>query len=199
MQEPAIKGSAIEALVQDLGRALREGTGAREEIEAGLRPADLELLDAKVHGSAWYPLDQYVRLTEALYAATGRGIAFEAFLHGRGEAAAERLIRAGIYQQLDFSGRGSDAPPEDLVRDTRLRLSLVAGMVNRGRAHVEPDPATPGGLRIELRDAAEIPDVLGHVIAAFVGRCSREGGRTFARWRARRIAPDVIRLSHAPA
>ena len=44
MEEPAIKGSAIESLVADVARYLEEKEAIPEEIEARLEPDDLALL-----------------------------------------------------------------------------------------------------------------------------------------------------------
>jgi hypothetical protein len=202
MAEPAIKGSAVTALVEDVARCLEEGRVSLEEVEARLEPEDVALLEEKISPAKWYPIDQYRRLTDLLFEFTGDGRDFETYLKERGAAAAERLMQSGLYQQLDYSTRQADANSEQtsreqLRRETRLRLSLIAGIVNRGSADIAPDPDRPDQLRIELRDASEIPDCLGHTIAGFIERCARER-RAGGVWHMSRIGADVMRFTYVP-
>jgi len=198
MDAPGIKGSALIGLVQDLKAHLEEGRVSEEELEARLRSDDLALIaEGKLLPTQWVPLDQYERLSEALFSVAGSGADRAAFFHGRGRGAADRLIRSGVYQQLDFVARKDASQGIDgLVRDTKLRLSLMAGMLNRGRAHVEVEDPQSGEMSIEVREAADIPDCLAHTLAGFMERCAEEGGVTSRRWRAQRPVRDVIRLSY---
>jgi hypothetical protein len=202
MAEPAIKGSAVTALVEDVARCIEEGRVSLEEVEARLEPEDVALLEEKISPAKWYPIDQYRRLTDLLFEITGDGRDFETYLKERGAAAAERLMQSGLYQQLDYSTKQADANSEQtsreqLRRETRLRLSLIAGIVNRGTPHTSPDPDRPDQLRIELRDASELPDCLGHTIAGFIERCARER-RAAGVWHMSRIGADVMRFTYAP-
>ncbi|MGH0033437.1 MAG: hypothetical protein ACQGVK_00265 [Myxococcota bacterium] len=195
MQAPAIKGTALIGLVEDLKQDLESGGAAADAIRARLEADDLAVLeDGKLSPSEWVPLDRYERMSEALYAARGAGRGRAAFNHERGRGAAQRLIDGGIYQQLDFKAR-ADASGSlvDLVRDTRLRLSLMAGLLNRGTAHVEGLDAERCTMRIEVHDAGEVPECLGETLSGFMERCAEEGGERRP-WRARRPSPDVIAL-----
>jgi hypothetical protein len=136
-------------------------------------------------------------MSEALYAARGKSAGREGFFHERGRAAAQRMIDGGIYQQLDFSARaGGTSSLDDLVRDTRLRLSLMAGLINRGKAHVEPLDAGQQTMCIEIREAEAIPDCLALTLAGFMERCAEEGGRDSRGWRSARPSRSVIALTY---
>lgn len=99
MSEPSIKGSGFESAAADILRLVEEGRLSREELEARLQAKDLPYLDEKVMPSSWYPLDTYDRLVQILLELEGGGDV--EYLVQRGRAAAERLIQAGLYQQLD--------------------------------------------------------------------------------------------------
>jgi hypothetical protein len=195
MANPSIKGSAIVSLVEDLRRCIDESRVTFEEVEARLLAEDVALLDTKISPSRWYPVEQYLRLTEMLYQVEGRGLDQAAFQRRRGAGAAERLIQSGIYQQLDYSEVDRGGSPEDLRREIKLRLSLISSMINRGTPHTEFDPDQPARVRIELRDAREVPDLLAHAIAGFLGKCAETRSSKPGSWRAERVAPDVLQFS----
>lgn len=199
MDAPAIKGSALIGLVEDLRQDLERGGPGAAAIEARLPAEDLALLeDGKLSPTGWVPLDRYERMSEALYASRGAGWRRAEFFNERGRGAAQRLIDRGIYQQLDFSARsGGQRTLDELVRDTKLRLSLMAGLVNRGKAHVEALDAERGVMRIEIHEAREIPECLAHTLAGFMERCAEVSGGESRGWRAKRPSPDVISLDYS--
>jgi hypothetical protein len=197
MEQAAIKGSAILSLIEDVGLCVEQGRVSAEELEVRLEPEDVALLGEKVSPARWYPIEQYRRLTDLLFELTAQGRDFETFLKTRGAAAAERLIQAGIYQQLDYSTAREQESPEQARSDVRLRVSLIAVIVNRGSAHVEPDPERPGHTRIDLRAVAELPDCLGHTIAGFIEHCARARG-TGGRWHMARVGADLMRFTYEP-
>lgn len=194
MTGPAIKGSGIESLVTDLARYLEEEDANPEEIEARLDGDDVALLREKVTASRWYPMEQYVRLSRALYDLAGGGASVEAFQYERGVAAAERLMRAGIYSQLDDSNH-EKTTEEARLHDLRLRVTMIGAMLNYGTAHVEFDPDETGLIRIEVREARDIPDLLAYTIAGFIGRCGEQIRGAGQQWRVERIEPDVLRFT----
>jgi hypothetical protein len=194
MAEPAIKGSGIESLVADIARYLEEKEANPEEIEARLDCDDIALLREKVIASRWYPMEQYERLCGALYELAGGGASVEEFQYERGVAAAERLIQSGIYLQLDYSN-DEKTTSEALLHDVKLRASLIGAMLNCGTAHAEYDPDEPGSIRIEIREASGIPDLLACTIAGFIGRCGEHIRGEGMEWRVERIEPDVLRYT----
>lgn len=194
MEGPAIKGLGIENLVADLARCLEEKEAVPEEIEARLEPVDLALLREKVVASRWYPMEQYERLCRVLYDLVGEGATVEEFQCERGVAAAERLIQLGVYAQLDHTD-GQGMTDEALLHEAKLRASLIGAMLNCGTAHADFDPDPPGLIRIEIREASGIPDLLAHTIAGFIGRCGEHIRGAGLTWHVERIAPDVLRFT----
>jgi hypothetical protein len=194
MEGPAIKGLAIENLVADLARYLEEKEALPEEIEARLEPDDLTLLREKVVASTWYPMDQYERLCRALYDLAGAGATVEEFQYERGIAAAERLIKAGVYAQLDHDD-DEKTTREASLYDAKLRVSVIGAMLSCGKAHVDFDPDPPGLIRIEIREASGIPDLLAHTIAGFIGRCGEHIRGAGLTWHVERIEPDLLRFT----
>jgi hypothetical protein len=94
----AVKGSAIASVVEDVNRLVADGRLRRLELEVRLQAEDIEVLDAKILPSNWYPLATYGRLTEVLLDVEGKGST--EYLVERGRRAAERLKAAGLYAQL---------------------------------------------------------------------------------------------------
>jgi hypothetical protein len=94
----AVKGSAIASVVDDVNRLVAEGRIRRAVLELRLEREDLEVLEAKILPSSWYPLATYGRLSELLLEVEGRGST--EYLVERGRRAAERLRAAGLYAQL---------------------------------------------------------------------------------------------------
>ena len=197
MSEAAIKGSAVITLIEDVAQCVEQGRVSPEALEVQLKPEDVALLGEKVSPVKWYPIDQYRRLTDLLFELAGEGRDFETYLKARGAAAAERLIRSGLYQQLDYATMREKMSPKQMRSEVRLRVSLIAGIVNRGSAHVEPDPDRPGQTHIDLSDVGELPNCLGHTIAGFIERCAHERGSA-GRWHMARVGDDLMRFTYEP-
>lgn len=94
----AIKGTALESVVEDVNRLVAEASICRDDLEIRLSVKDLEILDSKVQGAKWYPIDSYGRLSDLLMELEGHGRS--AYLVERGRRAAKRLQGTGIYSQL---------------------------------------------------------------------------------------------------
>ena len=118
----SIKGLAIAGLVEDLGDLVRGGSVAREELGKHLSEEELALLDEEFDAFRWYPIATYEALTTALFLTTRSG--GEDQLRARGEAAAERLLEKGLYQQLDALAEASTWTPETYAWRVRLIASL---------------------------------------------------------------------------
>jgi len=94
----AIKGTALESVIDDVNRLIDEGRFSRDDLEIWLLAPDLELLDRKINSAGWYPVDSYGRLSDLLMEHEGQGQS--EYLVERGRRAAERLKASGIYSQL---------------------------------------------------------------------------------------------------
>lgn len=186
--EPAIKGTVMVNLVADV-LALREGGRvSHEELAARLERADLEILDAKVLPSSWYPIQSYRRLTELLLEKEGGD---EDYLRQRGARSAQRLLEAGLYEQMRRLRPGTAVGIEDIERSVKMLVVMSQTILNFGRGEVLRDPQHEKRVIIEIHDAADYPEVLRFTSEGFYDACVRAAGRRY-RWRSTRPSPDRI-------
>jgi hypothetical protein len=194
MAVPSIKGTAFQSVVEDLRRLLETGGVSRDALEARLEAEDLRLLDEKVLPGLWYPLTSYGRLTELLMQVEGGGQV--SYVVARGARAAERLFAAGLYQQL---ARGDEIGQKKRANNERwseheanLMTSLAGAIFSVSRWRWVGDPGVPGSSRIEVSEAAALPEVSRWAAQGFVEyTTSRLSGLT-TRVTSERPAPDRI-------
>jgi hypothetical protein len=187
---PGIKGLAIVALIEDLGRLLRDGVFSEDEIAKHLGPTELALLDGEFDPFRWYPIETYQTLTAALLRLTcGEGLAW---LRARGAAAANRLLERGLYQQLDALKEGGNAwSAENYKARIRLIVTLHGALLNFSHWEVEDDPDHPGRVQIVVTEAGDYPEILRHVTEGFINACA-DVARGESNWRSERPEPDRI-------
>jgi hypothetical protein len=189
MQGPAIKGTVVMNLVEDVLRLRDERHISEEELAVRLQPADLEILASKVMPSTWYPIDSYRRLTELLLEKEGGG---EDYLRARGAASAERLLAAGLYGQMRrLRPGGTGATLEEIERSVRTLVVMSQTILNFGRGEVLRDPNRDKRLIIQISEAAPYPEVLRFTSEGFYTACVRAAGRSYS-WRSSRPEPDRI-------
>jgi hypothetical protein len=194
MTAPSIKGTAFQSVVEDLQRLLEVGRISRESLEARLEADDLRLLDLKVAAGLWYPLSSYRRLTEVLLEVEGRGN--PAYVVQRGARAAERLFAAGLYLQLQ---RGEELGAEKRAkheawsaRDGNLVASLAGAIFNVSRWRFELDPGDARIQRIEVTEAAKLPEVSRLAAQGFLEYTTSRLAGTPMCVTSERTAPDRI-------
>jgi hypothetical protein len=195
--ERSIKGTVIVELVEDVRKLLVEGDLPQSEVEARLRPEDLEILEQNaVVPSKWYDVEFYRRLTELLRDSVGGGR--NEFVRQRGFERGKKLIAAGLYQQLEYLGRSQvnreldpKARFEAYGRDLKLLVTLSASLMNFARWSVVRDPVHEDRYRIEVHDASDIPDVLGWATEGIIDAMASSHGYA-GLWRYERLAPDFI-------
>jgi len=197
---PSIKGSALAGVIQDVNRLRENGRIDREALDAHLAPEDHALLDAPVQAARWYPIAAYGRLTALLLARDGGGRV--TYLNERGANTARRLIESGIYHQLErASGRDQIDPTglpaaervAEFARTVRLTVSLSGSIFNFGRWSVGEDPDRPDRLRIQIEDAAEMPDEAIRTIEGFINAIGEQSPFVkHLRWTGRRVETDTI-------
>jgi hypothetical protein len=147
MPEPSVKGTLIQAAVEELRALLSKDRVGREELACLLEPADLAILDGDITISAWYPIASYGRMIEAIGEVLER--TDDEYFVETGRASARRLIELGIYSQLDERTETW----EDRVG--RLLVSVAGALFNFGTwKWLGLDEQ---GFRIELRGAAPMP------------------------------------------
>jgi len=195
-QRPCIKGTAIASLVEDTRKLLSDGEVSQREIETRLTAEDLALLEEPVAESKWYGIDSYRRLTELLRDFVGNGR--NEYVRERGRARGKRLIEAGLYQQMEYLGRSrvrSAMDPkarfEAYGRDLKLLVTLSQSLLNFATWKVVPDPDHADRYRIEVRDAADFPDVLGWSSEGLIDAMAEEHDMSGI-WRWERLAPDLV-------
>jgi len=181
---PSIKGSAFAAVVEDLRALVESGRVSRDALEVRLEAEDLRILDAKVSPGLWYPLASYARLCAVLVEAEGNGR--PEYVVARGARAAERLFAAGLYLQLERGQAMGERKRERgegwTAIEGNLVTSLAGAIFNVSRWRFEVDPDDPRLHRIEVSEAAALPEV------------SRLAAQGFVEYTATRLAGVPMRV-----
>jgi len=97
---PSIKATGFQSAADDLAKHLESGRLSRAELEDQLEPEDLGFLGKQLAASSWVPVATYMRVLELLIALEG-GRDVVRYLRNRGERAAERLHKLGLYGQFN--------------------------------------------------------------------------------------------------
>lgn len=167
MSAPSIKGSAMQAVVDDLNQLLASGALADAEASARLEPGDRELLRAGIHAGSWYPIDVYRRLLALLVGKEGRGDR-ESYLRRRGRAAAERILRMGLYSHLEAAMRAAERAPDRWVEQVgRVMTTLSPAMFNFSKWEFVPGDASRL-FSLNVREAGPLPDETRILLQGFI-------------------------------
>jgi hypothetical protein len=163
--EPSIKGSAIADLFEDLKKLIAEDTISDADIERHLRTEDRKLLEEPISPASWYSVESQGRALELIRDTVGGGNS--SLLVERGKRKGQRLMDAGLYQQMEYTGRAqlmiAKSPEERFAafgRDLRLLVTLSGSILNFSRWKVIPDPDDDGRYLIEITEAEPYPDSL---------------------------------------
>lgn len=187
MDRPAIKGTAFISAVTDLEALIEAGRLDRDQLEARLRPEDLAILETKVLPGDWYPIDSYGRIIDLLGEVEGGGAAYHV---QRGRRAAERLLKSGIYRQLDRAmERREEADRESLIG---IMLTVGRTLYNFGSWELLRDQTTESRLRFELRQMAALPENARLTIQGFVEWAAQHITGAQSRVESRRVTPDRV-------
>jgi hypothetical protein len=187
MDRPSIKGTAFVSAAGDLHELLASGRLTREQLETRLRPEDVEIFDSKILPGDWYPIDSYGRILDLLGEVSGGGARYHI---ERGRKAAERLLRSGIYRQLDKAiERRSEKDKASLIS---IMLTVGRTLYNFGAWEMLRDGSSDKLLRFELQQMAALPENARITIQGFVEWATEHivGGRT--RVESRRVSADRI-------
>jgi hypothetical protein len=195
---PSIKGSVVAGHAEVLQKYLASRTLDPAGLERYFRPGDLELLAGPIVATEWYDISMYRRLLEFLRDYPGEGD--NDYLIAAGRRSAEALIRAGIYQQMEYLRRTQhssvDDPRERFLafgRDLRLLCSLSQSILNFVKAEVVVDPDHPDRWVQEYRDARDYPEVLCWTTQGFCNRMAEEHGSPDL-WRWQRLSPQLLQF-----
>lgn len=163
MNRPAIKGTAFISAVTDLEELLRSGRLSRAELETRLRAEDLEILATKVLPGDWYPIDSYGRIIDMLGELEGGGGSYHV---RRGRRAAERLLKSGIYRQLD---RAIEQRAEkDSAALVGIMLTVGRTLYNFGSWEIVREESAGRRMRFEISDSAALPENARLTVQGFV-------------------------------
>jgi len=196
-----IKGTAFQAVVDDLKRLLE--TGELDEIELGkaLEEQDRPLLRSGVLPGSWYPIDSYRRMLELLAAKEGRSDR-DAYLRRRGAAASERILKMGLYTHLQDAIRAVERQPTKWVEQVgRVMLTLSNTMFNFSCwKFLPPDANQAGDLRFSLRvtEAAGLPEETRIVLEGFIESLFMPFTHEKIQVRSHRPTPDTILYEGCP-
>ena len=120
------------------------------------------------------------------------------YLRRRGAQSAERLLDAGLYQQLEYLNRTQLANTADSLdrflafgRDLRLLTTLSGSIYNFTRWESQIDPEIGNRYKIQVSDAKAFPDLMGCAAEGFINRMAKQHGQADL-WRWQRAAPDLI-------
>ena len=193
---PSVKGSLIAATVEDVKKLVGAGALSEEELERRLEPADLGVLSREVNLTSWYDIRIYARLLAVLKEVEGGGSS--EYLKRRGAHSAERLLNAGLYQQLEYLNRTQIASSIDksdrflaFGRDLRLLTTLSGSIYNFMRWESQVDPEIRNRYKIQVSEARAFPDDMGWAAEGFINRMAKQHGDPDL-WRWQRPAPDLI-------
>jgi len=191
---PSMKGRAFGFVVEALVKCVSAGQTSRGEIARRLQPYDLTILDQPLDDFKWYEIRLYAKLAELLRDVGGG----DDRLRRLGADAAENLLQAGLYQQLEYLNRTQVAKETDsharfaaFGRDLRPLTTLSAVLLNFTRWESKLDPERAEHYVIEVSEASEYPDVLAIIIEGFMNRMSSQLNEPDL-WRWQRVRADLV-------
>jgi hypothetical protein len=188
--EPSIKGIALRSAVADLSAVLAEGVVPASEAVTRLTDAERELLQSGVHDARWYPIASYDRILKLLLDYQGRGE--PDYFKLRGRAAAERLIAAGAFKQVDFVRRiDRDAAADRIALNLRMAGTLFGNMFNFGVFRLTTAGNADYGFDVE--DGEYFSDMTAESIQGFVERLADEVGPNLVTVQYSRPREDLLR------
>jgi hypothetical protein len=200
--QASVKGTIIEAVLEELVRLRDAGRVTEEELEVRLEAGEFALLDSKINTAGWYPMASYTRFLQLLGDIEGGGS--PAYFIERGRANARHLMEAGLYEQLSFVERWKESARSGSVEEStaiasyasklKLAVSLATSIYNVGRWVVEPDEDHPGRIWIAIRDASDYSEPMRLAAEGFLNECGRERGRVGGpdMYTSERPRPDLI-------
>jgi hypothetical protein len=194
---PCIKGTAFQAVVDDLQRLARSGDLSGSEVEEHLAEADAALLRSGVLPGSWYPIESYRRMLQLLVAKQSQparpdGPERDAYLRRRGVAAAERILKLGLYNHLDAAIRAAERNPTRWVEQVgRVMTTLSAAMFNFSRWEFVP-PEKGALFTLNAAGARELPEETRILLEGFIASLFEPFTDAVIRVQSRRATPDLI-------
>jgi len=199
-QVPSIKGSVFANFAADLLELVAKGRIGHEELVRRLDPGEIELLERKILPHEWIDLSLHARVLELIRDAAGRD-----HLRRLSEQTADRLMEAGVYQQLRYVDRArfrEEADPTARFRafgaDLRLISTLGSAVFNFSRWEATVDPQQPDRYVIEVSEAGPFSDLELASMESFINRFTeRMGVRDAWRWQREGASRVAYRMTCA--
>lgn len=194
MSFPSIKGSVFSSVVEDVDRLIRVGLVSREKLEAKLGEEVLKHLDETIQPALWYPIESYRLLAEFLVEVEAGGRL--EYMFERGERAAQRLMDAGLYEQLRYAIEKAESSTRMQVGTAgRLIVTLAPAMFNFTKWSFDVDPDTSRRFTIQVKEASELPEVLRYAAAGFCHAVAECACKAKLSIRHERVRPDEIHIT----
>lgn len=197
-----MKGSMIITVAEDARKLIQKEAISKKELEGRLDPAALALLENPIARALWYDIGAVTKIVLLLWEIEGDRD--PEYMIRRGADVMERLLRGGLYPQLEYLRRVNLQKHSDrnarlraFERDLRLINTLSASALNFSHWSFRPDPEREGCFLIEITQAEALPETTCWATQGFVNRIMEEMGTT-ARWQWKRTRPDlvVLRMDH---
>ena len=193
---PSIKGTAFTKVVEDVAKLMATQALSRSEAERWLQPDDFAVLEREVQAARWYDIRVYERMSRLLLDVEGHGDT--GYLRERGRQTAKRLLQAGVYAQLEYLQRTEASRERDpaqrfeaLGRDLRLLNTLSASILNFSKWNHVKEERHARRYRIEVSEAAPMPEVLCWTCDGFVNGMAEHGSGNWV-WRWERPKRDLV-------
>jgi hypothetical protein len=194
---PSIKGSVMGGHAQVLMKHLADGTITEESLSRRFGTDEIAVLKGPFQDAGWYDVALYGRLLEFMRDEIGDGS--HHYLVEAGARTAQRLIDAGIHQQMEYLRRTQHRTKEDkesrsaaFGRDLRLLNSISASILSFSKSDVLPDPEYPLRWVIQKTDARAYPTALAWTTLGFINRMAAEHGDPDL-WFWESLSPDSFR------
>jgi hypothetical protein len=181
MANASVKGAIFGSAAEEVRRLRDTGAVSPERLEVALDARALALLDEKLNPASWYPMASYGRLLALLGEIEGHGR--DDYFRDRGRANAQRLMDAGLYQQLAFIERWSEqirpsAVSEEkvvasFVKNLTLVISMARSIYNVGDWQVEADPDYRGRVRVVVSSAEDYTEPMRLAAEGFLSHAAR--------------------------
>jgi hypothetical protein len=189
---PSIKGSAFASLAESVRELVAGGRLSRADLARRLEPGELDVVEGQIGISQWYDVRLHVRLLQVLEDVGGPGHIRQVV-----ERTADRILAAGLYQQLNYLSRTQLEREREpgrrlaaLATDLRLVVSLSSTLLNFSRWEPKPDPEYRDRYMIEISGAAPLQDLHLASIEAFMNRVSSPIAADL--WRRERKSEDQV-------
>jgi len=190
-QGAELAGKEFEQSFSPQARSFLERVGDLPEgaFEKSLSAETLALLEEEIVITSWYPMWQFNELEEFLWVHLSKRDPELARMAGA--EAFRSMQKTGRYQQLEYAERAGNATSShDVIRQTRLIISILSSYYNFLEVEVDLDPVNRD-LRITYDNAALICEPLRYSTEGFMTAVSRLRNDA-VEWTSQRVSPDRI-------